>query len=54
MTREQTSCEKPEVLKGKPEECTPEQIHECHGAAEEHSCQTPSQPVEKKKCCCRS
>lgn len=24
-------CEHPERLKGKPEECTPEQIKECHG-----------------------
>ena len=30
-------CQYPEKLKGKPEECTPEQIKECHGD-EEHSC----------------
>jgi ArsR family transcriptional regulator len=30
-------CEYPEKLKGKPEECTPEQIKECHGE-EEHPC----------------
>lgn len=32
------SCEHPEKLKGKPEECTPEQIAECHPGAEQHPC----------------
>ncbi len=31
------NCQQPEKLKGKPEECTPEQIKECHGG-EEHPC----------------
>jgi hypothetical protein len=31
-------CEHPERLKGKPEECTPEQIRECHGEVKEHPC----------------
>ena len=31
-------CRKPEQLKGKPEECTPEQINECHGASNDHPC----------------
>ena len=31
-------CEYPEKLKGKPEECTPEQIKECHGD-KEHPCE---------------
>jgi hypothetical protein len=31
-------CQYPEKLKGKPEECTPEQIKECHGN-EEHPCE---------------
>ena len=35
-------CEKPEKLKGKPEECTVEQIKECHGD-QEHPC------VDEKK-----
>jgi len=30
-------CEHPEKLKGKPEECNPEQI-ECHGEVVEHPC----------------
>ena len=32
------SCEHPEKLKGKPEDCTPEQIKECHGDVKEHPC----------------
>lgn len=32
-------CQKPENLKGKPEDCTPEQNEKCHGD-------------EKKKPCC--
>ena len=32
-------CEQPEKLKGKPKECTPEQIKECHGGTEDHPCE---------------
>ena len=31
-------CEHPEKLKTRPEECTPEQIRECHGDVKEHPC----------------
>jgi DNA-binding transcriptional ArsR family regulator len=31
-------CQKPEELKGKPEECSPEQTQKCHGEAQAHSC----------------
>jgi hypothetical protein len=34
------ACEHPEKLKGKPEECTPEQIRECHQDVKEHPCVT--------------
>ena len=30
-------CRHPEKLKGKPGECSPEQIKECHGKDSEHS-----------------
>jgi hypothetical protein len=33
-----SGCQCPDELKGKPEECTPEQIQECHGTTEEHPC----------------
>jgi hypothetical protein len=32
------SCQKPQNLKGKPEDCSPKQIRECHGGVEEHPC----------------
>lgn len=31
-------CQKPEKLKGKPEECTLEQIKECHMDEKDHTC----------------
>lgn len=34
----QCCCQQPKKLKGKPEECTSEQIKECHGEAAEHPC----------------
>lgn len=34
----QCCCERPEKLKGKPEECTPQQIKECHGDVKKHPC----------------
>ena len=39
---EKKKCEKPENLKGKPEECSAEQIKECHGDAAEHPCIKPA------------
>ena len=35
---EKCGCTNPEKLKGDPEDCTPEQIEECHGDSEEHPC----------------
>lgn len=31
-------CQKLTQLKGKPQECTPEQIKECHGDQKDHPC----------------
>jgi ArsR family transcriptional regulator len=31
-------CQQPDRLKGKPQECTPEQIRECHGDEKGHPC----------------
>ena len=38
MCNKDTCCQKPEKLKGKPKDCTPEQIKECHGDSKEHPC----------------
>jgi ArsR family transcriptional regulator, arsenate/arsenite/antimonite-responsive transcriptional repressor len=34
----QNCCQQPDKLKDKPENCTPEQIRQCHGDANEHPC----------------
>lgn len=34
-------CQHPEKLTGNPQDCTPEQIKECHGEVKEHSCESP-------------
>ena len=44
MCEEKTQCQKPEELKGKPEDCSPEQIEKCHGKEKKHPCV----PEEKK------
>ncbi len=31
-------CQRPERLKGKPSECSPDQIKECHGDVKDHPC----------------
>lgn len=33
-----TKCQKPENLKGKPGECSQEQIKKCHGDVKKHPC----------------
>jgi len=40
---EKSGCQRPAELKGKPDECTPKQIKECHGATGDHPC------IPKKK-----
>ncbi|MBN2438997.1 MAG: winged helix-turn-helix transcriptional regulator [Deltaproteobacteria bacterium] len=39
-------CQQPEKLKGKPEECTLEQIKECHGDQEHPCCDVEKDPKE--------
>jgi len=38
MRCKKTKCKKPENLKGKPEECSSQQIRKCHGDAKKHPC----------------
>lgn len=40
MCDDKKGCQKPEELKGKPQECPPEQIEKCHGDVKEHPCVT--------------
>ncbi len=32
------NCQRPENLEGKPEECSPQRVRNCHGDAGEHAC----------------
>lgn len=41
-------CQKPEHLKGKPEECSDEQIKKCHGDTKEHPCVTKKSSLQEK------
>ncbi len=43
MCSGEKGCQKPEELKGRPEECSPEQISKCHGEAKEHPCVEPAE-----------
>jgi len=38
MCGEKKGCRRPDQLKGRPEDCSPEQIRKCHGDAQEHPC----------------
>lgn len=38
MSEKECRCRKPENLKGKPGDCSPEQIRKCHGDEKTHSC----------------
>ncbi|OPZ23008.1 MAG: hypothetical protein BWZ10_00092 [candidate division BRC1 bacterium ADurb.BinA364] len=31
-------CQKPKEMKGKPQDCRPEQVQKCHGEAKSHPC----------------
>jgi len=35
-------CEKPKALRGKPQDCSPEQVRKCHGSTREHPCVGPA------------
>lgn len=38
MCGERGRCQRPDRLKGGPEDCSPEQIRECHGGEGRHDC----------------
>jgi len=42
-SNEKTKCQKPENLKGKPQDCSPEQVSKCHGADRKHPCVEPAE-----------
>jgi hypothetical protein len=48
MCDKKCECQNPERLKGKVEECTPEQVRECHGDTTAHPCADGKKTPEKK------
>jgi len=46
MCNGKAKCERPEELKGKPGECSPEQVRKCHGEAKTHPCATGEKKVK--------
>ena len=47
MCDAENKCEKPENLKTTPQECTPEQIKQCHGDVKEHPCTGQTEKKEQ-------
>jgi len=33
-----SKCQQPKKLKGKPENCSPKQVRQCHGTVKKHPC----------------
>lgn len=48
MCKGKCECQNPDRLKGKVEECAPEQIRECHGDATVHPSAVGEKIPEKK------
>lgn len=48
MCAEKQKCERPQDLKSKPQECSPEQIRKCHGDVKAHPCLSQA-PRESKE-----
>ena len=46
MCNSNEKCQKPDELKGKPGDCSPEQIKKCHGDSAGHPCVEP--PKDKQ------
>ncbi|WP_167590624.1 hypothetical protein [Oceanidesulfovibrio indonesiensis] len=44
--KETCCCQKPDQLKGKPQECSPEQIKKCHGDDPTHPCHAENDSKE--------
>ena len=42
-------CEHSEKLKGTPEDCTPEQIRECHGDTDAHCCSSTTKHGQEEE-----
>jgi hypothetical protein len=42
MSNGNKCCERPKALRGKPQDCSPEQVRKCHGDVTRHPCVRPA------------
>jgi len=49
MCKSTCCCQHPEKLQKAPEDCSPEQIRECHGSVQDHPCLKEKHPAQKDK-----
>ncbi len=47
MCESKKDCRYPERLKGRPGDCEPEQVRECHGEEKRHPCGETASTAEK-------
>ena len=40
MCEKRECCQRSEQRKGKPQDCSPEQIKKCHGGSKDHHCES--------------
>jgi hypothetical protein len=52
MSEKDNACKHPEILQGKPGDCSPKQVEECHGKQKDINCSC-QQEVEVTKCSCQ-
>jgi hypothetical protein len=48
MCKQTCGCQNPVELKGRPEDCTPDQIRKCHGDDVQHLCTCPTDSTARK------
>ena len=48
MCDQKKGCQKPSELRGKPQECSPEQVRKCHGDSKKHPCETKAKNASAK------
>ena len=51
MCKKTNCCQKPEQLKGEPQDCSPEQIKECHGPSKKHPCAAKNEKEPRRSSC---
>jgi hypothetical protein len=50
MSPKDSCCCQQSGSHGRPEDCSPEQIEQCHGDSGEHPCTDPNHPCQQGEC----